>query len=434
MVTAIDNPRIRLSALALPSDAEPAFVHDVRKRALARFRDLGFPTTKTEAWKYTNVAPLARIDFALGAGGQSGSGEFLDPSVTARAAAELVFVNGRFAPELSKMPSSDELRVSTIREGRAEVVEHFARHADYDKHPFTALNTALAQDGAVLTAVGVVEGFIHLVFIGSEAAEPVMSHPRNLVVAERGSQITVVESYAGSGTYFTNAVTELVAGDGAAVDHYRIVRDSAEAFHVGTLQVRQERSSDVTSHTITLGGGLVRNEINVELSGEGASCVLDGLFVLAGSQHADNHTLIDHTRPHCTSLEHFKGILDGNGRGIFDGTIIVRPDAQKTSSRQTNNNLLLSETAIVDSKPTLEIHADDVKCNHGSTIGQLDEEALFYLRARGIGEVQARDLLVLAFASEIVDRIKVEPVREQIRRTMFQHMPNREGGRRETRS
>jgi Fe-S cluster assembly protein SufD len=432
MGTAIDSPHIRLSALALPGDSEPSFVRDLRRRALARFSELGFPTTKVEAWKYTNVASLAKIDFALGVAGQPGAGQFLEPTVTAHAAAELVFVNGRFAPELSKMPCSDELRVSTLRQGQAEVAEHYARYADYEQHPFTALNTALAQDGAVLTALQGVEGFIHLVFVGSEAAEPVMSHPRNLIVAERGSQITVVESYTGSGTYFTNAVTELVAGEGAVVDHYKIVRESAGAFHVGTLQIRQGRSSNVTSHTITLGGGLVRNEINVALAGEGASCALDGLFVLAGSQHADNHTLIDHARPHCSSLEHFKGILDGNARGIFDGTIIVRPDAQKTSSRQTNNNLLLSETAIVDSKPTLEIHADDVKCNHGSTIGQLDEEALFYLRARGIGEEQARDLLVFAFASEIVDRIKVEPVREQIRRVMFQHMPDRHMGRRET--
>jgi Fe-S cluster assembly protein SufD len=222
-----------------------------------------------------------------------------------------------------------------------------------------------------------------------------------------------------------------VAKEGAVVDHAKIVCESMEAFHVGTLQIHQERASSVVSRCISIGGALVRNEINVALAGEGASITLDGLFTLTGNQHADNHTVIDHLYPHCDSVELYKGILDQSARGIFDGRIIVRPDARKTNSRQTNHNLLLSETAIVDSKPTLEIHNDDVKCNHGSTIGQLDEEAMFYLRSRGIGEAEARGLLIYAFASDIVDRMKVEPVREQVRRQLFRSMPERLPERRE---
>jgi Fe-S cluster assembly protein SufD len=222
-----------------------------------------------------------------------------------------------------------------------------------------------------------------------------------------------------------------VAGEGAVVDHYKIVRESDDAFHVGTVHIQQSRSSSVTQRNVTVTGKLVRTDITAILAGEGASIVLDGLFVATGSQHVDNHTLIDHVRPHCDSLELYKGILDQSARGIFDGTIIVREGAQKTVSRQTNHNLLLSEKAIVDSKPTLVIHNDDVKCNHGSTIGQLSEEAMFYLRSRGIGEDAARALLVHAFAGEIIDRMKVEPVREQVRRVLFQQMPDRLLERRE---
>ncbi|HEX7421451.1 MAG TPA: Fe-S cluster assembly protein SufD, partial [Thermoanaerobaculia bacterium] len=268
-----------------------------------------------------------------------------------------------------------------------------------------------------------VEGFVHLLFIGD--GDGIWSHPHNVIVAGRASQLTVVETYVGRGKYFTNAVTEVFAADGAVVDHYKIECESREAFHVGTVQVRQGRASSVISRNVSVGGALVRNDINAVLDGEGASLSLDGLFVLGSNQHVDNHTLIDHVSPRAESHELYKGILDDNARGIFDGRIIVRPNAQKTVSRQENRNLLLSEAAIVDSKPTLEIHNDDVKCNHGSTIGQIDEQAMFYLRSRGIGEDEARNLLVYAFASEIVDRMKIEPVKEQVRRALFQHLPER---------
>jgi Fe-S cluster assembly protein SufD len=309
---------------------------------------------------------------------------------------------------------------------------HFARYADYHLHPLTALNTARAEDGAYVEIAPStpIEGFIHLLFLGD--GDDVMTNVRNLIVVGRGSQVTIVETYAGNGAYFTNVVTEVVALEGANVDHYKIECESLAATHIGTLQIHEERSAQVISRTVSLGGALVRNEINVALAGEGAGITLDGLFAINGTQHVDNHTVIDHLRPHCDSIELYKGILDDSARGIFDGRIIVRPDAQKTNSRQTNHNLLLSETAIVDSKPTLEIHNDDVKCNHGSTIGQLDEEALFYLRSRGIAAEDARSLLVYAFASEIVERMKIDAVREHVRRQMFKQMPERLPERRES--
>ncbi len=392
----------------------------VVEQATQRFGQLGWPTPRLEEWKYTNLAPVTTREWNVAS--QVG----LKPDLTSftlsdRAVAEYVFVNGVYASELST-PNPLFVMAAPTRE------QHYARYADYANHAMTAMNTANVQDGAFLQIDSSVNGFIHVIHYSTDGYA---SHPRNLFVVARGAQVAIVETYAGTGTYFTNAVTELVAGEGAVVDHYKLECESTDAFHVATTQIHEERAAAVTTRAISLGGSVVRNELNVALTGEGASVVLEGLYVLTGRQHVDNHTVVDHARPHCESLELYKGILDESARGIFDGKIIVRPGAQKTVSRQTNNNLLLSETAIADSKPTLEIFNDDVKCNHGSTIGQLDEESMFYLRSRGIGETEARSLLVYAFASEIVDRMKVEAVREQVRRIMFQSLRNHLPERRE---
>jgi Fe-S cluster assembly protein SufD len=409
-----------------------AIQQDVREQAAERFRQLGWPTTRLEEWKYTNVAPIGRTEWKRAASAPA-TYDTHGASMHGRALAELVFVNGKYVGRASARPPGEEGRAEarptfTVASIADAPEEHYARYADYAEHAFTALNTANAQDGAYIHVQGAVEGFIHLLFIGTDGYE---SHPRNLIVAERGAQISVVETFVGSGKYFTNAVTELVAKDGAVIEHTKVECESVEAFHVGTLQIHQERSSSVTSHCMALGGALVRNEINAALTGQGASVVLDGLFVTSGTQHIDNHSVIDHATAHCDSLEHYKGVLDGSSRGIFDGKVIVRRDAQKTNSRQINNNLLLSESAIVDSKPTLEILNDDVKCNHGSTIGQLAEEPMFYLRSRGIGEEEARSLLIHAFAGEIIDRLKIEPVRELVRRALFGRLGDRLPERRE---
>lgn len=388
-------------------------VADLRTEAAERFAKLGWPTPRVEEWRYTNLAPLQKV--AWRADDAPAAGE-LPFTYGDRAAMELVFVNGRLV--------SGENRYRGDRE---------ARIADWERNALVALNTANRQDGAhiVIPDGTVVEGFIHLLFVGrgdpstSLGTGGIWSHPRNTIVVGRNAQVTIVETYAGSGRYFTNSVTEIVADESAVVDHYKVECESRDAFHVGNIFIRQERAASVTSHNIALGGALARTETHVALAGEGASVVLDGLFVGTGTQHLDSRTVIDHVKPHCESFELYKGILDQNARGVFDGRIIVRPDAQKTVSRQVNRNLLLSESAVVDSKPTLEIHNDDVKCNHGSTIGQIEPEPLFYLRSRGIGEDEARNLLVYAFASELVDRMKVEPVQEQIRRALFQSLPQR---------
>jgi Fe-S cluster assembly protein SufD len=371
------------------------------------FTKLGWPTMRSEEWRYTNLAPVQKIHWRT----DDSAPQRVDSPATmaGRAVLELVFVNGKLVDRIGQsFAAADDPGI-----------------ADWERNAMVALNTANMQDGAriEIPAGAIINGFIHLLFIGN--GDGIWSHPRNVIVAGANSQIAIVETYVGSGRYFTNAVTEIVAHDGAVVDHTKIECESLTAYHVGNLFVRQERAANVRSSTIALGAALARNETHVVLGGEGASVALDGLFVGTGTQHLDNHTVIDHLHPHCESLELYKGVLDQNARGVFDGLIIVRPGAVKTVSRQTNRNLLLSETAIVDSKPNLEIHNNDVKCNHGSTIGQIDEEVLFYLRSRGIGEDEARSLLVYAFASEIVDRITIEPVREQVRRALFQAMPER---------
>ena len=380
---------------------------DLRERAAESFAKLGWPTTRIEEWRYTNLAPLQKIDWRI-----DDTPHFVESPATlaGRATLELTFVNGKL------VRTTGEANVSTP--GDVNV-------ADWERNAMVALNAANAQDGAriEIPAGTVVPGFIHLLFIGK--GDGVWSHPRNTIIVGAHAQVTIVETYVGSGSYFTNAVTEIVANEGAVVDHSKLECESLAAYHVGNVYVRQERAATVTSRTIAMGAALARNETHVTLAGEGASITLDGLFAGTGTQHLDNRTVIDHVAPHCESLELYKGVLDDSARGVFDGLIIVRPNAVKTASRQTNRNLLLSETAVVDSKPNLEIHNNDVKCNHGSTIGQLDDEQLFYLRSRGIAEDQARNLLIHAFASEIVDRMTVEPVREQIRRTLFRNMPGR---------
>ncbi len=379
----------------------------IQERAAETFAKLGWPTPRIEEWKYTNLAPLQKISWRI-----DDETRELEAPLTfgARAFAELVFINGKL------------LRQSGARLNAPDDEHHYA---DWERNAMVALNYANMQDGGriEIPAGTVVDGFIHLLFIGH--GDGIWSHPRNQIVVGANAQVAIVETYTGSGAYFTNAVTEIVAGEGAVVDHYRLQCESADAYHIGNVSIREERGASVTSSSVAIGSALARNEVNVALAGEGAGIVLDGLFAGTGKQHLDNRTVIDHIKPHCESHELYKGILDQNARGIFDGRIIVRPDAQKTISKQENRNLLLSESAVVDSKPTLEIHNDDVKCNHGSTIGQIEQEPLFYLRSRGIGEEEARNLLVYAFASEIVDRMKIEPVREQIRRALFQTMPDR---------
>ena len=412
-----------------------SWIHQLRRQAIARFGELGFPTTHQEEWKYTNVAPLVRVPFQP-AGEQARlrsvdlpSPDLLSPEELARAPLagvaknRLVFVNGSYSVELSSTAGLPEgIRAVSLAEALAgeagrsgELEQHLARHAGYDQQPFVALNTAFLEQGAFLRIPRglVLEEPIQLLFVSTGDAAPHISHPRNLILLERESQVAVVESYVGLGetVYFTNAVTEIVVGENAVVQHYKLQQESQRAFHVATVQVRQARSSVFTNHNISLGGALVRNDLTAVLDGEGAECTLNGLYLGTGRQHIDNHTTLDHARPHCSSHETYKGILDGRATGVFNGGIIVRQDAQKTNAKQSNRNLLLSEAAVINTKPQLQIWADDVRCTHGATIGQIDQDALFYLRTRGIDQQAARHLLTYAFASELLGQMNLEAVR-----------------------
>ncbi len=414
----------------------------IRGAAMERFADLGFPTQKEEAWRFTSLQALTQIPFApAGAGRREG----LTPETLERLTFEpwdcthLVFVNGRYEPALSRLrdlPRGVVVRslAEAFSTSREAIEPHLGRLADSRTQPFTALNTAFLHDGAfVALPEGVaLEEPIHLLFVSTaETGAPTVSHPRVLIVAGERSQLTVVESFVGLGdeVYFTNGITEIVAGDGAIVDHYRLQRESSGAFHVARVQVELGRDSRFTSHAIALGGRLVRNDVGVLFGAEGGDCTLNGLYVTGGRQLIDNHTVIDHARPHGSSRELYKGVLDDASRAVFDGLIVVRPEAQKTDAQQENRNLLLSEDALVDTKPTLQIHADDVKCKHAATIGQLDEDALFYLRSRGLGQEAARNLMIHAFVNDILDRIKIAPVRAGLECLMFTQLKKHRPGR-----
>jgi Fe-S cluster assembly protein SufD len=410
-------------------DARPA-VHRHRKAAIARFAELGFPTLRDEEWQFTNLAPLTKIPFELAGTARDvpEADEVERATFSLREGHRLAFVNGRYVRELSSLrPLPEGVYVGSLAAAlgnRSESVEpYLARYADYRGHALTALNTAFLRDGAfVHIARGkVVTEPIHLVFLSTAPGEPTVSHPRTLIVADVNSQATLIESYVGlrEEIYFTNAVSEVYLGENAVIDHYKVTRESREGFHIATLQVQQERSSNFSSHSITLDGGLVRNDVNAVLGAEGSECTLNGLYLAAGRQLVDNHTRIDHAKPHCASHELYKGILDGKAHGVFNGKIFVHQDAQKTDAKQTNKTLLLSEDAVINTKPQLEIYADDVKCTHGATIGQLAEEAIFYLRSRGIGRAEARSLLTYAFANDIVSRIKVAPVRANLEHVLL---------------
>ena len=418
------------------------WLRSIRRSAMARFSELGFPTTHEEDWRFTNVAPIAETSFRLDQDGavKPTRRELERFGFSDLEGVRLVFVNGRFEPGLSRLqPLPEGVKIGSLAHelmtDSGTLEQHLGRYADYQHDAFSALNTAFMEDGAFvhIPRRTVLSEPIYLLYVSAPTADPAITHPRNLIVAGEESQATIVEDYVSlSGdVHFSNVVTEVVAGENSAVRHYRIERESAQAFHVSTLRVQQGRSSNVSSHSLLLGGALVRNNVHPVLAGDGADCLINGLFMGTGEQHLDNYMKVEHVGPHCTSRQFYNGILDGRSRGVFHGRIIVHKDAQKTNSRQVNRNLLLSESAIVDSKPTLEIHANDVKCNHGSTIGQLDEEAIFYLRARGIDEEEARSFLIYAFASEVIERLPFEPIREWVRRALFEQMPGRLPERRE---
>jgi Fe-S cluster assembly protein SufD len=410
--------------------ADMAWLRRLREDAFARFCETGFPTTHDEDWRFTNVSQIARTPFGLVRPEEMR----LEPDLKAWAlegtAAELVFVDGHFVPSLSRVGSLPAgVSVSSLKDeiirGSAALEENLGGYLNMGRDPFCALNTAFAEDGAfVQIPTGTsLEHPIHLLFVSTNDFRA-MLHPRNLLVIGREAQAQIIEEYVslGSGTGLCNSATELVADENSTVSHFMIERENAKAFSVSTLRIQQERSASVDSHSVLLGGGLVRNNIHPVLAGEGGECLINGLFVGNGRQHLDNYMYVEHASPHSSSRQFYNGILDAHAHGVFHGRIVVHKNAQKTDAKQTNRNLLLSDDAQIDTKPQLEIHADDVKCTHGATIGQIEENALFYLRSRGIDEVSSRRLLLSAFANECVARMRPGIARNHIEHLIEAHL------------
>jgi Fe-S cluster assembly protein SufD len=407
-----------------PSESNaPDWARSLRLSAITRFETLGFPTTKNEDWHFTSVAPIAEREFDLLAPPKHGvkAAQLVPFTFGARDWHTLVFVNGRYDAALSSVAGlPDGVTLVPLKQAYEAlpllVEQYVGKVAAFEGETFTALNTAFLDDGAVVHVGREVEVArpIHLLFVSDASAGTGTAQPHNLIVLDRFAKATVIESYAGlgGGAYFTNVVTEAVVGDGATLTHLKLQRESEKSYHVGTLDVRQARDSRLVSFSFAAGAALSRTNIYTELRGEGCGATLNGLYLGDGEQHLDHQTRIEHVEPNCYSREHYKGILDGSAHGVFNGKVYVHPAAQKTDGKQTNNTLLLSEKAQIDTKPQLEIFADDVKCTHGATVGRLDETALFYLKSRGIAARTARQLLTYAFAADVLESIELEPVRD----------------------
>jgi Fe-S cluster assembly protein SufD len=427
MTQIAEKPTVFATALEQRPTGGPRWLDDLRARGAARFAALGIPTVREEEWRFTNVSPIGAVDFEP-AGQISGTAGRLHGFAYTDAAIRLVIVNGRFDTTLSRvkgLPSGVHAgSLATALKDDADVVQrYFGQLADLNGRSFTALNTAFVQDGAFVHVPEnlALETAIHVVFVTGGEGARVMAHPRTLIVAGAGAQATVIESYIGAAgeTYFCNAVSEVFVGENAGVDHYKVQQESLEAFHMGALHLHTSRSARFSSHSFSLGGRLVRNDVSAILDGEGGTCTLNGLYLADHDRLVDNHTTIDHAKPHCQSHEVYKGILGGSARAVFNGKIIVRQDAQKTDAKQTNRALLLTDGATINTKPQLEIFADDVKCTHGAAIGQLDDEAIFYLRARGMTYTEARDMLIHAFAAQVLDGVAVEPLRVTLETELY---------------
>ncbi|MGD0037189.1 MAG: Fe-S cluster assembly protein SufD [Bacteroidota bacterium] len=414
--------------------AKSTQVHAIRRDAMHRFVELGFPTTRQEEWRFTNVLPITKIEFQPilryelnGVTKQDIQRYILDDAV------RLVFVNGIFSPELSdigSLPTGMEAgNLTEILNNHPKIIQPYINHlAIGEENAFTALNTSFLWNGAYISVPQrtVLESPIQLLFIATDREQVYIAQPRNIIIAGIDSQFKIVETYIGlaKNTYLTNTVTEIVLGDNSVVEHDKIQIEGMNAYHIGTTHLQMNAASRYTSNVISLGGSIVRNNLTACFNAENAECILNGLSLGKGTQVVDNHTVIDHAKPHCSSHELYKSILDDASKGIFNGKVFVRKDAQKTDAKQTNKTLLLSDDATINTKPQLEIFADDVKCTHGATIGQLDDEQIFYLRSRGIGLNDARDILTSAFASDVINRITIEPFRLQVEQMIHDRLNN----------
>jgi Fe-S cluster assembly protein SufD len=405
----------------------PAWLKERRDHAARRFAATGFPTTRNEDWRFTNVAPIADAKYPVATAPFKAAASLI-AGVNVPGAVRLAIVNGEFVPALSDLSTLPKgLRIAGLRDGVRDgsdgLEQHLATVFNADAHPFAALNTSLLDDGvAIFVARGAaIETPIHIVTVTGSDQGAVSAHPRVLVVAGDHSQVRIAQTFIGAAdsAYFTNAVAEVMVGEGAIVDYYTDQRESEQAFHVANLQAYVSAKGVFASHAFLTGAKIMRHDIGIALKGEGADCTMNGVYLADGERLMDTHTSLDHAMPHCTSHELYKGILAGRSKAVFNGRIIVRIDAQKTDAKQTNRALLLSDEATINSNPQLEIFADDVKCTHGAAVGQLDEEAMFYLQARGLSRTEARDMLLHAFAGEVLEGLKIPALRQQIEQNFF---------------
>ena len=415
--------------------AAPAWLNARRESAARQFASAGFPTTRLEDWRFTNVSPIAEANWPLAQGGFT-QAEALTAAVTIPGAVRLVILNGQFAAGLSDLSALPKgLRIASLRDGARDATDgietYLGKVFSLASHPFAALNTSFLDDGVAImvTKGAVVETPIHIVVV-TGGNQPVVAHPRVLIVAGENSQVRVAQTFIGAPdtAYFNNAVIEVVVGPGALVQLYTDQRESDQAFHIANIQAHVEAKGVFESHAFSTGARIMRHDIGIGLKGEGADCTMNGVYLADGERLMDTHTSLDHAMPHCTSHEIYKGILAGKGKAVFNGRIIVQLDAQKTDAKQTNRALLLSDDATINSNPQLEIFADDVKCTHGAAVGQLDEEAMFYLQARGLNRAEARDMLLHAFAGEVIAGLKIPALREQIESNFFSRLRQGYGG------
>ncbi|NUM81740.1 Fe-S cluster assembly protein SufD [bacterium] len=412
--------------------AAPA--REIHKLGLAHFNEYDFPTTKHEDWKYTSVEPILQHQFEpelVYPKDKLSQKTFSSLPLNDLSTHRIVWINGHFSPEFSSLTQLPKgLTIKSLAAAAIEnsglVFQHLTQYAGVEKNIFTALNSAFLMDGAFVSIAenAIIEKPVHLMFIAVSGNQPALIQPWNLIVAGKHSQATIVESYvaAGQETYFTNAVTEIFTDENAVLDHHKIQLESPNAFHIGNMHIHQQRSSNFTSNLFSFGAALARNEAATELDGEGIESRLNGVYVVRDHQHVDNRTFIDHAKPHCHSFEVYKGILADQSTAVFNGKILVRQDAQKTDAKQSNHALLLSKDATINTKPQLEIFADDVKCTHGATVGQIDAEMLFYLRARGLGKQEAENLLTQAFAGSVVEQVRYEPLREELNKILLERL------------
>lgn len=414
-----------LAAFALGDPAPaPDWLKERRHTALALAAQQGFPTTKDEEWRFTRLTALLQQPLhSAKPPARRLTAADIAPFIFGLECHRIVFVDGHFCAEISSLPApGGELQIGSLRAALAasapELEAHLTRVATDETAVFTALNTAFFHDGALVYAAPgkVITRPVHLLFIATASEAGATVHVRNLIVAGARSEMKILETYVslGEAAHFTNTVTGLVLGAESRVDHCKIQEENKRAFHIATVQAQQDKGSHWTSHSISIGARLARHQVQTLFQGERGQCILNGLYLGQGEQLTDHHTVVDHAKPRCESHEYYHGILSGRAHGVFNGKIFVRQDAQKTNAKQNNRNLLLSDDAVIDTKPQLEIFADDVKCTHGATVGQMDEEAIFYLRSRGIGLEHARQIMVRAFASDVVERIPLEPVRAHL--------------------